>query len=95
MAADAPTPREFGRLEERVDTVIRDVAASRGELGAKIDGLSAAFANASTKQGERIGEAEKRLDALLVERRLVVAMLSLIQVIALTIFGAWIKGYFG
>jgi hypothetical protein len=91
MTADAPTPREFGRLEERVQNLATEMAETRGELAGKIDSLSDALDRSATKQGERIGQNEKRLEALLAERRIVVALLILVQSVFLTIFGFWIN----
>jgi hypothetical protein len=91
MTADAPTPREFGRLEQRVETLSTEIAETRGELSGKIDALSASLDRSSTKQGERIGENERRLESLYAERRIVVALFMLIQAVFLTLFGVWIQ----
>jgi hypothetical protein len=91
MTADAPTPREFGRLEERVDHLAAEMAETRGELVGKIDSLTSALDRSATKQGQRIGENEKRLESLYAERRIVVALFMLIQAVFLTLFGVWIQ----
>lgn len=94
MAVDAPTPREFGRLEERVDVLIRDVGRGHGELTAKIDTLNRNFAESAKAQGERIGKNEQTLAMLMTERRMVVAVFGIVQTLFVGIVVAAVKGWF-
>lgn len=103
---DSPTPREFGRLEERVEQIFRDVIEGNARLSTKIDALSADFTLASTKQGERIGLLEQAMVKRDVEqatrdgeqksnRRLVALVFTFVNSAILAAFGAWMKGFFG
>ena len=91
---DIITPREYGRLEERVDSVSRDLSLMRGEIGAKILDLGEAVERSVTKQGERLGVVEKEIHGFHIERRVLVGLVLLIQAIMLAVFGAWARVWF-